>query len=202
MTVRDSEGISHSGITNSNGVVRLTGVVGGSAKVSANGYQLTNSSITVNAPSRTFTCRLAPLGVWAYYSDGSLKSYAEADYKAIGVAVSALTLIPAIDRLSHIGMEALGFGSLVCLSFCGAMPLIDKDNTKKHWTFGISGSILTQICVYFIYHECLWVWVLFPFFFLSSYIQPNGWLGKAMNGKGVLIAEIICYICLVSSNLT
>ena len=117
-------------------------------------------------------------------------------------SVSALTLIPAIDRLSHIGMEALGFGSLACLVFCGAMPLVDKDNTKKHWTFGISGSILTQICVYFIYYECLWVWVLFPFFFLSSYIQPNGWLGKAMNGKGVLIAEIICYICLVSSNLT
>lgn len=63
VTVTDSDGISHSGTTDSNGVVQLTGVASGSAKVSASGYQLTNSSITVNASSKSFTCRLVPLGV-------------------------------------------------------------------------------------------------------------------------------------------
>lgn len=117
-------------------------------------------------------------------------------------AVSLLTLIPAIDRLSQIGMEALGFGSLACLVFCGAMPLIDKDNTDLHWVFGISGCVLSQACVYFIHYETLWVWMVFPFLFLSSYIQPEGWLGKAMKGKGVLVAEVICYVCLEVSKLS
>ena len=116
--------------------------------------------------------------------------------------VSLLTLIPAIDRLSMIGMEALGFGSLACLAFCGAMPLIDKENTTMHWVFGISGCVLSQACVYFIHYESLWVWMVFPFLFLSSYIQPEGWLGKAMKGKGVLLGEVICYVCLIGSLLT
>jgi len=117
-------------------------------------------------------------------------------------AVSLLTLIPVIDRLSQIGMEALGFGSLACLAFCGAMPLIDKDNTDMHWVFGISGCVLSQACVYFIHYESLWVWILFPFFFLSSYIQPEGWLGKAMKGKGIHLGEVICYVCLIVSKLS
>ena len=45
-------------------------------------------------------------------------------------AVSLLTIIPVVDRLSNIGMELLGFGSLVCLMFCGAMPLIGKAKLK------------------------------------------------------------------------
>lgn len=115
VTVTDSEGISHSGTTDSNGVVQLSGVVGGSAKVSISGYQLTNSSITVNASNRSFTCGLVPLGVWAYYADGSLKSEVEADSNAIGVAVMTencgLVLSKSTSRL--------------------AMSNVDSSNTNK-----------------------------------------------------------------------
>lgn len=116
-------------------------------------------------------------------------------------AVSFLTLLPVIERLSRIGMEFLGFGTLVCLVFCGAMPIYDKENTTAHWVSGTAGCILSQICVYFISYEWLATWLLFPFLFLSSYIQPEGWLGKAMKGKGVLIAEVICYMALTGSLL-
>ena len=115
-------------------------------------------------------------------------------------AVSLLTLIPVIDKLSRFGMEALGFGSLVCLMFCGAMPLIDKENTVGHWVSGTSGCILSQGCVWFLGRQWLPVWILFVFLFLSSYIQPGGWLGRAMKGKGVLLAEMTCYICLVAAS--
>lgn len=116
-------------------------------------------------------------------------------------AVSLLTLIPAIDRLSHIGMEALGFGSLACLMFCGAMPLVDKENTTMHWVFGVSGCVLSQCCVWFIDYNWLSAWMLFVFMYLSSYIQPEGWLGKAMKEKGVFVAECVCYISIVGSLL-
>ena len=117
-------------------------------------------------------------------------------------AVSLLTLIPAIDRLSQIGMEALGFGSLACLVFCGAMPLVDKENTTMHWVFGVSGCWLSQGCVRFIDYNWMSAWMLFVFLYLSSYIQPEGWLGKAMKGKGVFVAEVVCYISMEGSNLT
>ena len=117
-------------------------------------------------------------------------------------AVSLLTLIPAVDRLSNIGMELLGFGSLVCLMFCGAMPLIDKDNTVGHWVFGVSGCVLSQCCVWFINYHWLSFWMLFVFLFLSSYVQSEGWLGRIMKGKGVLVAECVCYISIAGSLLT
>lgn len=51
----------------------------------------TPSSITYTASqssrSVTMTYTFLPLGVWAYYSDGTLKSYNDADTSAIGVAV-------------------------------------------------------------------------------------------------------------------
>ena len=112
-------------------------------------------------------------------------------------AVSFLTLIPVIGRLSRIGMEFLGFGTLVCLVFCGAMPIYDKDNTTAHWVSGTAGCALSQLCVWFIGYECLWVWMIFVFLFLSGYVQPDGWLGRAMKGKGVTLAEMTCYAAVV-----
>ena len=116
-------------------------------------------------------------------------------------AVSFLTTIPAIDVLSRIGMELLGFGTLACLVFCGGLPIIDKENTTAHWVSGVAGCILSQLCVWFISYESMWVWMAFPFLFLSSYVQPDGWLGRMMKGKGVFLAEVICYVTLVGSML-
>lgn len=110
VTLTDSDDVSHSGTTDANGVVQLSGVVSGSAKVSASGYQLTNSSITVNASSRSFTCGFAPLGVWAYYADGTFKSEAEADTDAIGVAVVTANCGFVIDKLATNNNRTIGYG--------------------------------------------------------------------------------------------
>ena len=55
VTVTDSDGISHSGTTDFNGVARISGVSNGEAKISVNGYYLLNSDIQVNASNRSFT---------------------------------------------------------------------------------------------------------------------------------------------------
>ena len=109
-------------------------------------------------------------------------------------AVSFLTCMPAITALGRIGMGFLGFGTLACLLFCGAMPLFLKDNTTAHWVSGTAGCVLSQLSVWFIGYDWLSAWMLFVFLMLSVYVQPEGSLGRAMKGRGVLVAECVCYI--------
>ena len=115
--------------------------------------------------------------------------------------VALLTLIPCIEILSRIGMEFLGFGTLACLMFCGTMPLFDKDNVRWHWVCGVSGCILSQICVYFICCDWLSLWGVFAFLAGSKFIQPEGWLGKAVKGKVVFFAECTCHVALMGAEL-
>ena len=117
-------------------------------------------------------------------------------------SVAFLTCIPSISALDRIGMGFLGFGTLACLIFCAAMPLFDKDNNVLHWVFGTSGCVLSQFCVLMISPYWLSAWMLFVFLMGSVYVQPEGWLGKAMKGKGVLLAECLCYVSLEGANLT
>jgi hypothetical protein len=103
VTVVDSEGVSQTATADANGQVSFSGVANGSATVSASGYSITtNSTITVSANATSFTCNCfyTPLGVWAYYADGSLKSEAEADTNAIGVAVITANCRFVIDKLA------------------------------------------------------------------------------------------------------
>ena len=115
--------------------------------------------------------------------------------------VALLTLIPCIEILLRISMEFLGFGTMACLVFCGAMPLFDKDNVRWHWITGIAGCILSQLCVYFICCDWLSLWGVFAFLAGSKYIQPEGWLGKAVKGKEVFLAECTCYVALMGAEL-
>jgi hypothetical protein len=116
-------------------------------------------------------------------------------------AVSVLTCIPSIELLSGFGMEFLGFGTMACLCFCGAVPLFLKDNVIMHWVCGVSGCILSQICVYFIEAQWLGLWMPCLFLIGAGYVQPTGWLGKATKGKWVFLAESTCYVALMGAEL-
>ena len=106
-------------------------------------------------------------------------------------AVSFLTLIPAISSLDRVGMGFLGFGTLVCLLFCAAMPIFMKDKKHVHDILGISGGILSQCCVLFIDPNWLFTWSAFVFVMGSVYVQPQGKLAKAVEHKGVFVAECV-----------
>lgn len=58
--------------------------------------------------SVTMTYKYAPLGIWAYYSDGSLKSYDNADTNAIGVAVITNNCRFVIDKVGFDTNYAFG----------------------------------------------------------------------------------------------
>lgn len=113
--------------------------------------------------------------------------------------VGILTCAPAIEVLDRIGMGFLGFSTLACLIFCAAMPIFMKEQRQWHNILGISACILSQICVFFISMDWLYAWVLFIFLMVSVYVQPQGGITKVVKGKGVFVAECICYIALEGS---
>lgn len=51
-----------------------------------------------------------PLGVWAYYADGSIRDYANADTNAIGVAVVTENCGFVIDKLATNGNNRIAYG--------------------------------------------------------------------------------------------
>lgn len=61
ITVTDSDGVAHSGTSDANGVVRLSGVVSGNAIVRSNEYIITPNNINISSSSTTFTlgCEIA-----------------------------------------------------------------------------------------------------------------------------------------------
>lgn len=118
------------------------------------------------------------------------------------VHVSALTMIPAIEVLDGKGLAMIAYFALVFLLLTAINPLTGKDNEEVHMSLAKIAGLLTQVCVAFIDVNWLACWLVFVFLYGSIYVQPQGWLAKAVNGKGVFIAEAVCYVSLFGSLFT
>lgn len=113
--------------------------------------------------------------------------------------VGVLTLAPAIEALDKQDCGFLPFLTMVSLVFVGAWPLFDTDHKKLHYTFGIIAAILSQVCVLALCPWWLLLWLVMAFLGIYAYFKPYPqWL----KGKGVFIAEGICYIGLVCAIIT
>lgn len=114
-------------------------------------------------------------------------------------AVSLLMCIPLIDVLPET-WKFLGFLTLACLGFVGAMPIIYKEHKKAHDILGVLAGILSQVCVFIISPWWLLVWFLWPFLMGSTIVQPEGGdMRELFKGKGVFVAEVICMITLAGA---
>jgi len=117
-------------------------------------------------------------------------------------AVSLLMCIPLIDALPET-WKFLGFLTLACLGFVGAMPIIYKEHKKAHDILGVSAGILSQVCVFILSPWWLLVWFLWPFLMGSTIVQQKGGdMRELFKGKGVFVAEVICMITLAVAMLT
>lgn len=113
--------------------------------------------------------------------------------------VSLLMCIPLIDVLPET-WKSLGFFTLVCLGFVGAMPIIYKEHKKAHDILGVLAGILSQVCVFIISPWWLLVWFFWPFLMGSTIVQPEGGdMRELFKGKGVFVAEVICMITLAGA---
>jgi len=112
-------------------------------------------------------------------------------------AVSLCLFVPLVETCGW-----LGWLTEVCLFGAALTPLVNKDTTKWHYRLAIAAGVLSQVCVAWLCADWLSAWMAFLFLWLSSYVQPDGWLGKEMKGKGVMIAEVVCYVSMIGSLLT
>lgn len=110
-------------------------------------------------------------------------------------SVSLLACIPLTGAMPD-DWSILAFATLACLMLCGAMPISDSHvNRRTHNVFGILGGILSQACVLRISPWWLLAWLAFVAVYgydllpsQSGRIYPSRWY----DGKGVLLAEMIC----------
>lgn len=128
VVVTDHIGNEYTGTTDSNGVVQINDVLQGTCSVKATGYRINNKTISVSASRRSFAYTVFTTGVWAYYSDGTARSYADADSNAIGVAVVSADCGFVIDKTD---VGSLGFGGYnTDLSSIGVMVTTNETNAK------------------------------------------------------------------------
>ena len=107
--------------------------------------------------------------------------------------------LPAIDALPE-DMRMLGFLTLVCLAMCGAMPLGDsRVNRRAHNVFGILSGILSQVCVAIVCPCWLSAWSLMAVAWIWTTKDCSR---KALDGKGVFLAEAICLLTVAGAVLT
>lgn len=112
---------------------------------------------------------------------------------------STYTLTPALFEVMPEEWGVLAHAFSTSMLFIGAMPLMKDSKNRAHYALSIAAGIFSQLCVLIIDAQWLVTWLLFPFLLGSIFVQPQGWLAKAVNHKGVLIAEKICYIALIGS---
>ena len=117
------------------------------------------------------------------------------------VWIWAVTLLLCPTLFENIGEDygILAHCFATCMMFVGAMPLVRNESNKAHNVLGIAAGVFSQICVAIIDPNWLFSWALFIFLMGSVYVQPQGWLGKAMKGKGIFVAEMSCWISVMGS---
>lgn len=113
-------------------------------------------------------------------------------------AVTILITPPLLDAIPE-DWKFLGFLTVTCLMFVGAMPLIPTESNKAHNILGVTAGILSQLCVLLINPQWLWLWSVWVAVFVVKTLDKSLSEWK----WSVLLSECICYASMVGclSNL-
>jgi len=109
------------------------------------------------------------------------------------------TMAPAFIEAMPDTFRFLAFLTIACLLFVGAMPLVKNERNTLHNALGIAAGVFSQVCVVIMYFDWIAFWGFFLFFAGSSYIQPEGWLGRTVDGKNVCLSELCCFITVIGA---
>lgn len=114
------------------------------------------------------------------------------------VLVDVLTFAPVIEILDRRGLGILGFLPMVMLMFVAAWPLFDTEHRFWHYALAIAAAVVSQVDVWLISPYQLLLWLLMPsVVFMKGLRHTETYFG----GKGVLIAEVVCYAVLILAAL-
>lgn len=89
--------------------------------------------------------------------------------------------------------------TIICLAMTAAMPLLPGYHNRLHTALGILSGVLSQVCVWFVCPWWLFSWLLL----VAAWVWTTKDTARtAFDGKGVFIAECICYLAIIGSMLT
>ena len=115
--------------------------------------------------------------------------------------VAFTTCIPLIDAMPE-GVDVLGFATLACLVFCGAMPIKRHEKNRAHYWFVRAAGVLSQASVAFVCYWWLIVWLAIVWLVCDAYIAEDKDERRWYDKKGVLIAEVLCTAAVFGSVIT
>lgn len=113
-----------------------------------------------------------------------------------------ICLAPALlSAMESSPLTVLGFATLVSLMFTGMFPLFDESHIRWHNALGILGGILSQVCVYIICPWFLLLWLVMIILIAGAFcaFSDNEGGYRFIDGKGVFIAEAICWLTLTGA---
>ena len=108
--------------------------------------------------------------------------------------VDILTFAPVVEILDGRGLGILGFLPMAMLMFVAAWPIFDREHYRWHNIFGTAAAVVSQVDVWLICPYWLLLWLLMV---AAVFMKGLRHTGTYYGGKGVLIAEVACYVVLI-----
>lgn len=126
---------------------------------------------------------------------------------SLWLALVTLLMAPALTAAmaAQWWMSLLVDATIICLAMTAALPLLPGYHNRLHNALGIASGVLSQVCVAVVCPWWLLLWLLYALLLLVMAFPDVRWCNKivtALDGKGILVAEIICSITAYGTLLT
>lgn len=105
------------------------------------------------------------------------------------------TLTPALFEAVPDRLEAIPHAFATCMLLITLMPLAFRGMTNGHRALIVAAGVFSQACVAVL---CPWLLLLWPAAFMAFFMWDvgTGDIPRVFWGRGVLIAEVLCYLAL------
>lgn len=109
--------------------------------------------------------------------------------------VCVYMLTPALFEAVPDRLEAVPHAFATCMTFITLMPLALRDMTNGHRALIVAAGVFSQACVGVL---CPWILLLWPAAFMAFFMWDvaEGDIPRIFWGRGVLVAEVLCYATL------
>jgi len=108
--------------------------------------------------------------------------------------VDILTFAPVVEILDGRGLGILGFLPMAMLIFVAAWPIFDREHYKWHNILSTAAAVVSQVDVWLVSPYWLLLWLLMV---AAVFMKGLRHTGTYFGGKGILIAEVACYVVLI-----
>lgn len=112
--------------------------------------------------------------------------------------VCVYTMTPALFEAVPDHLEAVPHAFATCMALITLMPLVFHGPTNGHRSLIVAAGVFSQACVTIL---CPWLLLAWPLAFMAFFMWDvaEGDIPRIFWGKGVLVAEVLCYATLIIS---